>query len=63
MMSGMLGGKIGPTIADAHVRAPANSRLKPWELMALISILPRPPTSARAAPLIPEKIRLPTMLT
>ena len=63
MMSGIEGGKIGPTIAEAQVSAPANSRLKPCEAIALISMRPSPPMSASAAPLMPEKIRLPTMLT
>ena len=63
MMIGIEGGKIGPTIADAPVSAAANGTGKPSSFMALISILPMPPTSASAAPDTPEKIRLPTMLT
>src|SRR5918997_1169893 len=63
MISGIEGGKIGPTMAEAQVSAPANSRLKPCESMALTSMRPSPPMSAKAAPLIPEKMRLPTMLT
>ena len=63
MMSGMLGGKIGPTIAEEQVTALAKAALKPRERMASISILPRPPMSAKAEPDMPAKIRLPKMFT
>jgi hypothetical protein len=63
MMSGIEGGKIGPTVAVATVSAAAKGFAKPCSLIALISILPSPPTSASAAPLMPENIRLPKMLT
>ena len=63
MIRGMLGGKIGPTIADAAVTAPENSFVNPRSRIASISIFPRPPISASAAPEIPEKIRLAKMLT
>src|SRR5215207_6626616 len=36
MISGIDGGKIGPTMAEAQVSAPANSRLKPCEVIALL---------------------------
>ena len=63
MTRGILGGKIGPTVADAAVTAEAKAPEKPFSFMARISICPRPPTSASAAPDIPEKIRLAKMLT
>ena len=62
-MSGMLGGKIGPTTAEAPVTAAENGAEKPFFFIAAISILPSPPTSASAAPDMPEKIRLEKMLT
>ena len=63
MMSGMLGGKIGPTIAEAEVTAAAKGALKPFWRMASISMRPMPPMSASAEPDMPAKIRLPKMLT
>ena len=63
MISGIDGGKIGPTIADELVTAAANGRLKPFLRMASISMRPRPPMSASAEPDMPAKIRLPKMLT
>ncbi len=63
MMSGIEGGKIGPTMAEAPVTAAENGSEKPRSFMALISMRPSPPTSASAAPETPEKIRLATMLT
>ena len=59
----MLGGKIGPTTADAAVTAPAKGAEKPRFRIAAISMRPRPPTSASAAPDMPEKIRLEKMFT
>ena len=58
MMSGMLGGKIGPTTAEAQVSAAENAGVKPRAVIARTSMRPRPPISASAAPLMPEKIRL-----
>ena len=58
MTRGILGGKIGPTVAEAAVTAAANELENPRSFIAAISIFPSPPTSARAAPDIPEKIRL-----
>ena len=63
MITGIDGGKIGPTIAEAPVSAAANGTGKPSSFIALISMRPMPPTSASAAPETPEKMRLPTMLT
>src|SRR5688500_7389198 len=59
----MLGGKIGPTVADEAVTAPAKEGSKPRFFMASISMRPSPPISASAAPDMPEKIRLPKMFT
>ena len=63
MISGMLGGKIGPTIADEQVTAQANAGLKPLARIASISMRPMPPMSASAEPDMPAKIRLPKMFT
>ena len=63
MIRGILGGKIGPTIAEATVTALEKSLRKPRAVMAFTSMRPRPPTSASAAPLMPEKIRLAKMFT
>ena len=63
MISGIDGGKIGPTIADELVTAAANEALKPFLRIASISIRPMPPMSASAEPDMPAKIRLPKMLT
>jgi hypothetical protein len=62
-MSGIEGGKIGPSVAEAPVTAPANAGSKPRFFMASISIRPSPPMSASAAPDMPEKTRLPKTLT
>jgi hypothetical protein len=59
----MEGGKIGPISAEEAVTAAANGASKPRSRIALISTRPRPPTSASAAPEIPEKIRLARMFT
>ena len=50
MMSGMLGGKIGPTMAEELVTAAANAALKPLLRIASISMRPIPPMSASAEP-------------
>ena len=63
MISGIEGGKIGPTIAEELVTAAANAGLKPFCRMASISMRPSPPMSASAEPDMPAKIRLPKMLT
>ncbi len=63
MMSGIDGGKIGPTMADELVTAAANAGVKPLLRIASISMRPRPPMSASADPDMPAKIRLPKMFT
>ena len=62
-ISGMLGGKIGPTMAEAEVTALAKAGLKPLDFMASISMRPMPPMSAKAEPDMPANTRLPKMLT
>ena len=63
MISGIDGGKIGPTIAELDVTAAANAGEKPFFFIASISMRPMPPMSASAEPDMPAKIRLPKMLT
>ena len=63
MISGMLGGKMGPTIADEQVTAQAKAGLKPLSRIASISMRPMPPMSASAEPDMPENTRLPKMFT
>jgi len=62
MTMGILGGKMGPMVAEAAVTATLNSVSYPPSFMALSSIWPRPAASTTAAPDIPEKIRLATVL-
>ena len=63
MMSGIDGGKIGPTIADELVTAAANAGEKPLLRIASISMRPMPPMSASAEPDMPANTRLPKMFT
>ncbi len=63
MISGIDGGKIGPTIAEELVTAAANGIENPLDFIASISMRPMPPMSASADPDMPAKIRLPKMLT
>jgi hypothetical protein len=58
MTMGILGGMIGPMVEDAAVIAAENPMSKPSSRMALISMVPRPPASAMAAPDMPAKIML-----
>ena len=51
---GMLGGMMGPIVAEAAVTAAEKSGSKPSLFIASISIWPRPPASATAEPLMPE---------
>ena len=62
MTNGMLGGKIGPMVADATVMAAAYSAGYPWSSMDLISIFPKEALSAMAEPEIPAKTTLATTL-
>ena len=62
-MSGIDGGKIGPTIADELVTAAAKAGEKPLLRIASISMRPMPPMSASAEPDMPAKIMLPKMFT
>ncbi len=54
---------MGPTVAVVTVTAALKSFPYPASVMALISMAPRPPTSAMAAPEVPENMRLATALT
>ena len=51
----MLGGMMGPIVAEAAVTAAEKSGSKPSLIMASTSICPSPPASATAEPLMPEK--------
>jgi hypothetical protein len=59
----MLGGIMGPIIAEVAVIAVLKPNGYPASLMALISIKPSPAASACAEPDMPEKIRLVKILT
>ena len=63
MIKGMLGGNMGPMMAEEHVTAHANGTLKPFSRIASISIRPNPPMSANAEPEMPEKTKLPKIFT
>ena len=60
---GILGGMIGPIVADAQVTAQAKGPSYPASFIALISTVPSPATSAISEPLIPAKMILATILT
>jgi len=55
---GILGGNIGPIVAEAHVIAAEYFLGYPWSSIALISILPSAALSATADPDIPAKTTL-----
>ena len=63
MIMGMLGGKMGPSVAAAAVMLAATSSLYPCSFMALIWMLPSAPISARAAPEIPAITKLASTFT
>ena len=62
MTIGMLGGKMGPIVDEAAVIATLKSSSYPPSRMASSSIWPKPAASTTAAPDMPEKIRLATVL-
>ena len=61
MTMGSDGGMMGPRTDEAAVAAQAKSASYPMSFMACISMLPNPPASATAVPLIPAKRALPMM--
>ena len=62
IISGILGGNIGPITEEAAVTAPEKSSRYPFLVIASISMVPRPPASAAALPDMPAKMILATIL-
>ena len=63
MTNAMLGGTIGPMVADAAVMTAENGRLYPFFTISGITMLPTPAASASDEPVIPLLIMLAPILT